>query len=51
MTATQASTTVAADCINFIHENNTGRIAFSFFKQVSNTTGADTHKHFYELRT
>ena len=43
--------TAAANGINLINENNTGRILRCILKQVADTGRADTHEHFHEVRT
>jgi len=41
--------TTAADCVNFINENQTGRILASLLEHVPYTAGAHAHEHLDEI--
>ena len=51
VSATQSSTSVPTNCINFIYENDGRSIFLCLFKQVPHTGCTNTDKHFYEIRT
>ena len=50
VSAAQAGSTVTADSIDFIDEDNTRRIFLALFKQIANAACADTDEHFNEIR-
>ena len=45
----QAGTTVATDCIDFIDEDNTGRLLLGLVEHVPHSGRADTNKHFNKV--
>src|SRR5205809_8009179 len=47
--AAQASATVTADSINFVDEDDAGRILLSLLKQVADPACAHAHKHFNKV--
>ena len=38
------------DGIDFINENDAGRMLFPLFKQVTHSRRSDAHEHFHEIR-
>ena len=48
--AAQAGAALASDSINFIYENNTGRVALGLVEQVTHAAGAHADEHFHKLR-
>ena len=50
MTATKTGTTMATDCINFIYENDAGRMLLGLVKHVPHTAGTNANKHLDEIR-
>ena len=47
--AANARTTLSANGINFIDEDQTGTILFGSLKKIANTAGTDANKHFNEF--
>src|SRR5437588_4033633 len=50
MTATEACSAVPAHSVNFVDENDAGRVLLALFKQIAHAAGAHTYEHFYEVR-
>src|SRR5258708_3036282 len=50
MTAAEACSAVPAHCVNFVYENDAGRVLLALFKQIAHAAGAHTDEHFYEVR-
>ena len=42
---------MASDSVNFVDENNAGRILFALFEQIADSARANAHKHFNEVGT
>src|SRR5579885_2355170 len=51
VSATEASPTVTAHRIDFINEDDAGRVLLSLFEQVANTGSTHADKHFNEVGT
>src|SRR5262249_7692810 len=49
--ATETMTTTPTHGINFVDEDQAGRILACLFEHVADAAGADTHEHFNEIRT
>ena len=49
MTAAQACAPVTADGIDFIDENDAGRVLFGLLKHVADAGCANAHEHFDEI--
>ena len=49
VTAAHASTTLAAYGVNFVNEDDTGRIFLGLIKKVTHTGGTDTYEHLHEV--
>ena len=49
--AAQTGAALAADRIDFIDEDDAGRMALGLVEQVAHAAGADAHEHFNEFRT
>src|SRR5260370_948679 len=50
MTAAEACSAVPAHGVNFVDENDAGRVLLALFKQIAHAAGAHTYEHFYEVR-
>ena len=50
VSSSQTGSTASSNSINFIDENNAGRIFLSLFKEISNPTCSYPDKHFYKIR-
>jgi hypothetical protein len=50
VTAAHAVAAVAADGVDFIDENQAGRVLFALFEHVADAGSADADKHFDEVR-
>src|SRR5262245_51365210 len=42
---------MASDGVDFVDEDNTGRVLLALFKQIANAAGTDAYKHFNEVGT
>ena len=51
MTAAQTGATMAADGIDFVDEDNAGRVLLGLFEHVAHARCADTDKHFHKVGT
>ena len=51
MATAHAGATMATDSIDLIDEDQARRMLFPLFKEVTHTTGSNTDKHFYEIRS
>ncbi|SII72341.1 Uncharacterised protein [Mycobacteroides abscessus subsp. abscessus] len=49
MAAAHTGTTLAADSINFINEDDGRSSLFSLIKQITHTRSPDTNEHFNEI--
>src|SRR4051812_41167425 len=49
--AAEARATVAAYSVDFVDENNAGRVLFALLKQIADAARAYADKHFHEVRT
>ena len=49
--AAEAGAAMAADRVNFIDEDDAGRVLLALFEQVAHAAGADADKHLHEVRT
>src|SRR5690606_12048156 len=47
----EACATLAADCVNFIDENDTRCVFLSVFEQITNSGSPDTDEHLNKIRT
>src|SRR6266853_2221844 len=50
MTTAEACSAVPAHSVNFVDENDAGRVLLALFKQIAHAAGAHTYEHFYEVR-
>ena len=48
--AAQACATLTAHGIDFVDEDDAGRVFLGVFKHVAHSRGTHTHKHFHEVR-
>src|SRR4029078_9121331 len=51
VTAAEASATMTADRVDFVDEDDAGRILLGLLEHVTHTAGADADEHFDEVRT
>src|SRR5690606_20115124 len=51
VTTAQPGTTVTADGVDLINEDDARRMLFSLLEHVAHTAGADTDKHLHKVRT
>src|SRR5262245_55708836 len=51
MTAAQARTTMAADRVNFVDEDDAGCVFLSLLEKIAHAAGANTDEHLHEIRT
>src|SRR5210317_1252616 len=51
MPAAQTGATVSTDGIDFVDEDNAGRLFLSLLKHIADTRRTDTHEHLNEIRT
>src|SRR5262249_259373 len=51
MAATQSSTTMSANGVDFIHEDNARAVPLGLVKQIAHAARAYTHEHFDKFRT
>src|SRR5690242_6549198 len=51
VTAAESCATMAADGVNFIDEDDAGRVLLSLLEEIAHAAGADAYKHFHEVRT
>jgi hypothetical protein len=49
MPAAQASTTVAANSVDFVDEDNARSVLFALLEQVTHAAGAHANKHLHEI--
>src|SRR5262245_47987251 len=49
VTTSETCAAVTADSVNFIDEDDAGRIFLALFEQVANAAGANADEHFYEV--
>src|SRR6266853_1922376 len=47
----QSGAAVPSDRVNFVNENDAGRILLALFEQIAHSARADADKHFHEVRT
>ena len=51
VTAAETGTSVTADSIDLVDENNSRGVFFSLFKEITDTGSAHTNEHFHKVRT
>ena len=49
MTTAHTGSTLSCNSINLVNKDNTGRMAFSFFKQIPHTGSTHTYKHLHKI--
>ena len=50
VSATETGTALTADGVDFVDEDDAGRVFFRFFKHVAHARGADADEHFHKIR-
>src|SRR5215469_2074697 len=51
VTTAEAGAAMAADRVNFVNEDDAGRVLFALLEQVADAAGANTYKHFDKVGT
>ncbi len=51
VTAAETGAAMAADGVDFIDEDDAGRVLLALFEQIADAAGADADEHFDEVRT
>src|SRR5690606_14423039 len=47
--APESCPALAADCVNFVYEDEARRVLAALFEHVAHATRADAHKHLHEI--
>ena len=50
VSATESGATLATNGVNFVDEDDAGRVFFRFFKHVAHARGTDADEHFHKIR-
>ena len=51
VTSAEACAAMAADCVNFVDEDDAGCVLLALFEEISHAASADADEHFYEVGT
>ena len=51
VSAAQAGAAMAADGVDFVDEDDAGRVLLALLEQIADAAGADADEHFHEVRT
>ena len=49
VSAAESRAALAANGVNFVNEDDAGRVFFRFFKHIAHARGADANEHFHEI--